>query len=327
MHEAHPNYDHHALSAVWSKELQGIADKTSHTEDRESWRILEDLQKTARTLAANLGRHPDKFSTEEYKHMHILAADKKHFLQTPLDKSEYVLLEWLTTSEFADTHTFCSKDMNNCMASIPDQISRAYKCLCCKYDAPVDWCHAKGSAVCALLAHDKEEIAKAEKMGAAPHKKPFYSAFKHSGAFILAGMVFHKSCLDFLRHVTHCVIQGDQGWGQLSPEDAATLAGRTVHEVSLQEAVQFLLAANMSSLQRLRIQDTLMLLTKWTNRANEPCMIFGPFKEERMNDSTYWSKWIQKTPIPLGKVTFLLELASGRCITWPIYTQALAVKS
>jgi hypothetical protein len=102
MHDSHPNYDHHALSAVWSEELQGIADKTSRTEDRESWRILKDLQKTAQTLATKLGRHPDKLSTDEYERVHILAADKKHFLQTPLDKSKYVLLVWQTTLEFAN---------------------------------------------------------------------------------------------------------------------------------------------------------------------------------------------------------------------------------
>jgi hypothetical protein len=224
IHDTHPNSVEHTTSAVWSEELQGIADATSLTEDLESWRIMEDLQRKARELAARLDRHPDKFSTEEYERLHRLTKNNKYFRQSSLDDSEYVLLEWLTTSEFADTLTYCSTDMNNNLACIPDLISRAHNCLCCKH-ALIDWCHAKGSAVCALLACNVDAVAAT--MGT-PYHKPSYSAVKRSGSYTLASMVFHKSCLDFLSHVMHCVILGDTVWGKLSAEHVTTQRARSL---------------------------------------------------------------------------------------------------
>jgi hypothetical protein len=119
----------------------------------------------------------------------------------------------------------------------------------------------------------------------------------------------------------HCAIQGDTKWGKLSAEDIATLAGRTVHEASLQETVKFLLAADMPTSQSSIIKDTLLRLAKWTNRATEPCMIFGPMKNDFMNDSAYFSEWIPQTPITRGKMTLLFELASVRCISWPLVSK------
>jgi hypothetical protein len=123
IHDTHSNCVEHTTSAVWNEELQGLADTLSLTEDLESWRIMEDLQKQARAMSTRLRRHPDKLSSDEYERMHILADRKQFFTRAPLDGSEYVLIEWQTASEFADTLTFCSKDMEDSMAHIPDPIS------------------------------------------------------------------------------------------------------------------------------------------------------------------------------------------------------------
>ncbi len=65
------------------------------------------------------------------------------------------------------------------------------------------------------------------------------------------------------------------------------------------------MAADMRTAQKAIIEDTLLRLVKWTNFAAEPCMIFGPMKDDLMNDSAYFNEWIPKTPIARGKVTLL----------------------
>ena len=138
-----------------------------------------------------------------------LAEKKLFFTRAPLDESKYVLIEWETASEFADTLNYCSNNMESWYSTIADPISRAHDCLCCKH-APVDWCHEKGSTVCALLAINSNDSDDIE-----------YSDDKKTGTYPLAGMVFHKSCLHFLRHVMHCVIQGDTKWGTLSSDQVS----------------------------------------------------------------------------------------------------------
>jgi hypothetical protein len=137
IHDTHANWIDPTTSAVWTEELQGLADELSTTEDRESWRIMEDLQKKARAISTKIHRHPPKFSDAEYERMLGLAEKKLFFTRAPLDGSNYVLIEWQTASEFADTLTNCSKDMESLYCNIADPISRAHDCLCCKH-APVD---------------------------------------------------------------------------------------------------------------------------------------------------------------------------------------------